>query len=236
MVNSFIAKKDLDSEMTVVRNEFEIGENPPQDVLFERTMSAAYLWHNYGKSTIGSRADIERVPIESLQAFYRTWYQPDNAVLVVAGRIDPAKILGTIVDAFGKIPKPARTLPATYTVEPAQDGERTVTLRRVGDSQMVEAMYHIPAGPHPDFAAVDLLSFVLGDTPSGRLYKALVETKKAASVFGGTESLHDPGVLVVGAQVRTESSLDDAKEVLLKVTEDVPSSPPTPEEVTRAKD
>ena len=236
MVNSFIAKKDLDSEMTVVRNEFEIGENSPQDVLFERTMSAAYLWHNYGKSTIGSRADIERVPIESLQAFYRTWYQPDNAVLVVAGRIDPAKILGTIVDAFGKIPKPARTLPATYTVEPAQDGERTVTLRRVGDSQMVEAMYHIPAGPHPDFAAVDLLSFVLGDTPSGRLYKALVETKKAASVFGGTESLHDPGVLVVGAQVRTESSLDDAKEVLLKVTEDVPSSPPTPEEVTRAKD
>ncbi len=69
MVHSFIAKKDLDSEMTVVRNEFEEGENDPESVLSQRVLSTAYLWHNYGKDTIGARADIENVPIERLQAF-----------------------------------------------------------------------------------------------------------------------------------------------------------------------
>src|SRR6266436_289147 len=88
MVNSFIAKKDLDSEMTVVRNEFEAGENSPLNVLRQRVLAAAYVWHNYGKSVIGARSDIENVPIDRLQAFYRTYYQPDNALLVVAGRLD----------------------------------------------------------------------------------------------------------------------------------------------------
>ncbi|HYG18317.1 MAG TPA: pitrilysin family protein, partial [Ohtaekwangia sp.] len=91
MVNSFISKKDLDSEMTVVRNEFESGENSPYRVLMQRVMSTAYLWHNYGKSTIGSKADLENVPIERLQAFYRKYYQPDNAVVTVVGKIDEAK-------------------------------------------------------------------------------------------------------------------------------------------------
>src|SRR5215475_4210098 len=101
MVNSFIAKKDLDSEMTVVRNEFESGENNASRVLLERVMAAAYLWHNYGKTTIGSRADIENVPIDRLQAFYRNFYQPDNCVLVVAGKIDESKTLGLIAKYFG---------------------------------------------------------------------------------------------------------------------------------------
>src|SRR5262245_26537284 len=104
MVNSFIAKKDLDSEMTVVRNEFEQGETSPLRVLYERVLSTAYLWHNYGKSTIGSRSDIENVPIDRLQAFYRAHYQPDNAVLVVAGKIDETKTLGLIAKYFGPIP------------------------------------------------------------------------------------------------------------------------------------
>lgn len=99
MVNSFIAKKDLDSEMTVVRNEFESGENSPFRVLLERVFSSAFLWHNYGKSTIGARSDIENVPIDRLQGFYRKYYQPDNAVLLVAGKIDEAKTL-TLVDQY----------------------------------------------------------------------------------------------------------------------------------------
>src|SRR5450432_3158489 len=93
MVNSFIARKDLDSEMTVVRNEFESGENSPNRVLMQRTMAAAFEWHNYGKTTIGARSDIENVPIENLQAFYRKYYQPDNAMLVIAGKFDQTKTL-----------------------------------------------------------------------------------------------------------------------------------------------
>src|SRR5580765_6786321 len=123
MVNSFIAKKDLDSEMTVVRNEFEIDENNSSAILQERVYSTAYLWHNYGKSTIGARADIENVPIDRLQAFYRKWYQPDNVVLVVAGKFDEAKTLTWVERKFGAIPRPKRQIDATYTTEPVQDGE-----------------------------------------------------------------------------------------------------------------
>src|SRR5580700_2471031 len=104
MVNSFIARKDLDSEMTVVRNEFESGENNAMEVLLDRVMAASYLWHNYGKSTIGSRSDIENVPIDRLQAFYHLYYQPDNAVLLVAGKFDEAKTLALVSQAFGAIP------------------------------------------------------------------------------------------------------------------------------------
>ena len=208
MVNSFIAKADLDSEMTVVRNELESGENSPTNVLLERVLSTAYLWHNYGKSTIGSRSDLENVPIDRLQAFYRNYYQPDNAVLLVAGKFDEPQTLDLIVQYFGAIPKPTRTLPSFYTQEPTQDGERAVTIRRVGDVQWVMSAYHVPAGADPDFAALDLVVLTLGDTPAGRLHKGLVETKQASQVFGGDFQLHDPGTAYFAAQVRQDQSLD----------------------------
>ena len=119
MVNSFIAKKDLETEFSVVRNEFEMGENSPFSVLLERTASTAFLWHNYGKSTIGARSDIENVPIERLQAFYRRFYQPDNAILMVAGKIDEAKVLRLIAEKFGAISRStfaSSILPATIRI------------------------------------------------------------------------------------------------------------------------
>ena len=100
MVNSFVRREDLDSEMSVVRNEFEIGENNPQSILEERVYSTAFLWHNYGNSTIGARSDIENVPIPNLRKFYETWYRPENAVLVVAGKFDQDKTLAMIADKF----------------------------------------------------------------------------------------------------------------------------------------
>src|SRR5690606_6869849 len=184
MVNSFIKPEDLASEFTVVRNEFEMGENSPSSVLMERILSSAYLWHNYGKSTIGSKEDIERVPVPNLRAFYTKYYQPDNAVLLVAGKIDEAKTLGWINQYFGKIPKPTRVLQPTYTVEPTQDGERFVELKRTGDVQTVACAYHIPSGSHPDYPAIDVLNEVLNNEPSGRLYQGLVKTGKASSVWG----------------------------------------------------
>src|SRR5262249_11459788 len=132
LVNSYVKREDLTSEMTVVRNEFERGENSPGGVLSEKIEAAAFEWHNYGKSTIGNRSDIHRVPIENLQAYYRKYYQADNCVLVLAGQLDEAKALGHVQKYFGAIPKPSRKLDDTYTEEPPQDGERTVILRRVG--------------------------------------------------------------------------------------------------------
>ena len=235
MVHSFIAKKDLDSEMTVVRNEFESGENNPLRVLQQRVMSTAYLWHNYGKSTIGAKSDLENVNIERLQAFYRNYYQPDNAVLLVAGKFDEPKTLGLINERFGRIPKPARVIQKTYTLDPTQDGERSVTLRRTGDVQVVAAVYHTPSGGDPDAPALDVLSQVLGDTPTGRLHKALVETKKASFVFSDNATYFEPGVISFFAQVPKEGNLEEAKDILLKTVEEFAKNPATQEEVDRAK-
>ncbi|WP_426493380.1 M16 family metallopeptidase [Hymenobacter sp. 102] len=236
MVNSFIAKKDLDTEFSVVRNEFESGENSPTRVLMDRVLSTAYLWHNYGKSTIGSKEDIERVPIDNLKAFYQKYYQPDNAVLLVAGKIDPAKTLGLIKQYFGGIPKPTRQLQPTYTVEPTQDGERSVSLRRPGDTQGLAAAYHVPAAAHPDYPATDVLVEVLTNEPSGRLYKALVEPKKAAAAWGFTPGLHDAGFAYFYADVRQNRSLDSARTTMLTTLDEVATkTPPTAEEVDRAR-
>lgn len=235
MVNSFIAKKDLDSEMTVVRNEYEMGENDPGSVLIDRVFETAYVWHNYGKTTIGARSDIENVPIERLQAFYKKYYQPDNAVLLVAGKIDEAKTLELVNQYFGAIPRPSRVLPKVYTEEPTQDGERAVTVRRVGDVQVVVAGYHVPAGSHQDAPAVSVLGQILADTPSGRLHKALVETKKASSVNIFPILFGEPSLMIFGAEVRQEASLDEARNALLATIEEITKTPPTKEEVERAR-
>jgi zinc protease len=235
MVNSFIAKKDLDSEMTVVRNEYESGENSPFEALLKRIQGAAFDWHNYAKDTIGERSDIENVPIDRLQAFYKRYYQPDNAVLVVAGKFEPAKVLQLVADKFGPIPRPTRTLSTIYTAEPVQDGEHSVVVRRVGDTQLLGLAYHVPAGSHPDFAAMDIISFVLGNTPSGRLHKALVETKQASSTGGFGFRRHDPGLILFYAELRKEDSLDVARDTMLKTVEDLNNNPPTTEEIDRAR-
>ncbi|MEO8035109.1 MAG: pitrilysin family protein, partial [Acidobacteriota bacterium] len=235
MVHSFIDKKDLVTEMTVVRNEFEEGENDPAAILEERTLSTAYLWHNYGHSTIGSREDIERVPIERLQNFWRKYYQPDNAVLLIAGKFDEPKTLAMINTAFGAIPRPTRKLEEPYTVEPVQDGERSVTLRRVGDVQALCMVFHVPAAAHPDSASLEILARVLADTPSGRLYKSMVEAKKATDVSGEMLEMHDPGFLLFAASVRQEQSLSDARQTMVSTIDALKTSPPTKEEVDRAR-
>jgi hypothetical protein len=221
MVNSFIAKKDLDTEMTVVRNEFENWENNPQRVLWGRLQASAFDWHNYGNLTIGARSDIENVDIARLQAFYRLYYQPDNAVLVIAGRFDPERTLVQIAKSFGPIPRSTRPLPALYTKEPVQDGERVVTIRRVGGTQFVAALYHGVPGAHPDAIALDALGEVMTVEPAGRLYKALVEAKKATAVESWLLSLADPGNIIFWAQVPVNDPLDTARDALLATLENV---------------
>ncbi len=235
MVNAKVAKEDLDTEMTVVRNEYERGENSPVNVLVKRLQSIAYDWHNYGNSTIGNRSDIENVEIDNLRAFYRRYYQPDNAVLLIAGRFDPAKALEMVNRHFGKIPKPTRVLPKLWTVEPTQDGERMVTVRRVGDTQVVVLAYKTPSPLHPDDVAMDYASFVLTDTPSGRLHKSLVETGKAAQVLGGGLTGVDGTLHLVGAVMKKGDPIEPVQAELVRAVENLVYEPPTAEEMERAR-
>ena len=234
LVNSFIKREDLMSEFTVVRNEFENGENSPQRVLSQRVQAVAYEWHNYGKSTIGNRSDIERVPIENLQDFYRRFYQPDNVVLIVTGKFEVPKALELATKYLGSIPKPDRKLNATYTEEPAQDGERTVILRRVGKIGSIMAAYHMPAASHPDWAPLSILASILSEDKVGRLDKNLVESAIATSARAFADSAHDPGLFMFSAQP-AEGKLEETEKILLDIVEKMNSKPFTSEEVERAK-
>lgn len=233
MMNSYIKGEDLQSEFSVVRSEFERGENNPSRVLMQRMQSAAFDWHNYGKSTIGNKSDIELVPLPRLREFYKKYYQPDNTMVVVAGRFDKEKALGYLDEYFGKIPAPNRELERTYTIEPPQDGERIVNLRRVGDVGIAGVLYHVPASAHPDFAAVDVLSYILSTEPAGRLYKALVETKIASSIVGGTYALHDPGVMLFYSQATEKENLNKVRDVILAEIEKIVSDGVSEDEVKR---
>ncbi len=235
MVNSFIARKDLDTEMTVVRNEMEMGENNAWGILLERVMATAYEWHNYGKSIIGARADVEGVDIRHLQDFYHTYYRPDNATLIVSGKFDPVKVRQWIASYFGKIKKPAKPLPPQYTLDPAQDGERSVTVRRVGGSAILVALYHIPAGGSSDYAAASVLATVLGDTPSGRLHTRIVEKHLAAEAFAFPWGLQDPAVALMGLQLAPGQDVDKARDAMLGTIESLVTEPVTPEELERAR-
>ena len=234
LVNSFVKREDLMTEFSVVRNEFERGENSPQGVLGQRIEAAAFEWHNYGKSTIGNRSDIERVPIDNLQAFYKKYYQPDNCVLVVTGKFDEAKALELVQKHLGSIKKPERKLDATYTEEPPQDGERQVILRRVGTVGSVGAAYHIPSASHPDWAPLSLLGGIISQSPNGRLYKALVESKLAGSAGARADNQHDPGLFHATASAEPDT-LDKVKETLLKTLESLAETPFTADEVDKAK-
>lgn len=235
MINATFTGTDLASEMTVVRNEFEMRENDPGSVLRERMQRLAYAWHNYGHAIIGNRADLESVPIGRLQAFYRLWYQPDNAVLIVGGRLDEAHALAAVARHFGAIPRPQRALPALYTAEPTQDGERSVTLRRVGDTQIIAAMYRVPAGSDPDYPAVDLLVQILGSSPAGRLHRALVQTGLASWTWGSESAMHDPGIASFGAGLGSAASIEPARAALLEVLEGTAREPIRAEELERAR-
>ena len=235
MVNSFVAKKDLDSEMSVVRNEYERGENTPFNVLFKRMQSMAFDWHNYGNATIGNRSDIENVKIENLQAFYRTYYQPDNAVLLVTGAFDAEQTLGWINASFGAIAKPTRSLPVQWTLEPTQDGERSVYVRRKGDLQFVVVAYKVPAATHPDNSPAQFVGSVLTNNPSGRLYKKLVDTNLATGVFSFPFGSYAPGLVVLGATVKKGEAIEPVAAALVSAAEDFDKTPVTEEELERVR-
>lgn len=235
MVNSYIAKKDLESEFSVVRNEFESGENDPTGVLMEKVINSAYLWHNYRNSTIGNRSDIERVPIENLKAFYKKFYRPDNAVLMVTGKFEEEKTLALIEEKFGKIVKPKNPLRDSYTEEPPQDGEKTVTVSRVGDLQLVSAFYHTPAGSSPDYAAMSVVEDILTNEPAGRLYKDLVETQKAASLWSYAPFTREPGFLYINVDVPSDKNAEEVQGILKTTLDNLKDNPITQEELERAK-
>ena len=233
LVNSWIKGSDLASEMTVVRSEFERGENSPQRILMQRIMSTGFDWHNYGKSTIGNRSDIERVPVDRLRDFYKKYYQSDNITVVLAGKFETEKALQLIQKYFGVLEKPDRELPKTYTQEPAQDGQRRIELRRSGDVELVGVGYHIPAASNENYAAMEVLVNLLGNQPDGPLYEALVKSELASDVSSFAFKTHDPGMMLVMAEISEGSDIQKTEETMLSHIQSVTESDITEARVKR---
>ncbi len=235
MINATLLQSDLDKEFSVVRNEFEIGENNPSGVLMEKVVSAGYLWHNYGNSTIGSKEDVERVKTPQLRRFYEKYYQPDNAILIIGGKFDEAKALQNIEKYFSVIPRPARKLDEIVTAEPPQDGEKFVEVRRAGDSKNIGVMYHSAAYADKDHAALDALVLILTSDPSGYLYKSLVETKKIASVWAYQPTVRDASFIYFGFEIPNEKNIEETRTIIRQELDKVPAIKFTQEDVNRAK-
>ncbi|MFG6428691.1 M16 family metallopeptidase [Roseateles sp. LYH14W] len=236
MANSRVAKADLDTEMTVVRNEFERGENQPFAVLSQRVNAAAYTWHPYGNATIGPKSDIENVPIEKLQAFYKRYYRPDNATLLIAGQFDKAATLALITRHFGAIARPATPVPQPYTVEPAQDGERSVVVRRVGGQPILLATYHVPAITHPDTAPLIVYGLLMSLQPSGQLYKQIVEPKLAVAAGIGGAGGAEPGTVSAFAALPPDADVSKVETLLLDLAEGRTAKPFEESELARVRD
>lgn len=238
MRNADFDQEDLASEMTVVRNEFEAARDNSMVALMDHMRASAYRWHGYGRTVLGAESDIENVPIERLHAFYERYYQPDNAMLVVSGRFDEDSVLETIQEEFGSIASPDReTEPLwnTYTREPTQHGPRETTVRRSGDNYRIAAAYHIPALAHEDYAALDLLGHILGNSTTGRLHKALVEPGIASDVGAFAMGQLEPGLMLAHARVPDDGDPDKAENRLLEVLAEIAEGEIREDEVRRAR-
>jgi zinc protease len=194
MRNLWLHEDDRRPEMTVVRNEFERGENSPFQALIKEIFQAAYVAHPYHHSTIGWRSDIEKVSIEKLHEFYDTFYWPDNATVSIIGDALPADALALVKKFYGVYPKAPKPIPTVYTEEPDQTGPRRVTVKRAGQLGVVAIGHKICATTHPDYPAVAVLSAILTDGKNSRLYKAITDKDLSTGVQNFVGFNHDPSM------------------------------------------
>jgi zinc protease len=221
MRNLFLREEDRRPEMTVVRNEYERGENNPFQALIKEISHAAYVAHPYHHSTIGHRSDIENVPIEKLKAFYDTYYWPDAATVTILGDFTPEQALGLVKQYYGAIPKSPHPIPDIYTEEPEQLGPRRVTLKRAGQLGVVCVSYKNPAGLHEDWAAMQVLAQILTDGQNSRMYQGLTDKGLTTSVSPFNGYFKDPYLLFLFAAMAPGSTHQHVEDALLAEVEKV---------------
>jgi zinc protease len=235
MRNAYIKEEDRQSEMTVVRNEFERGQNNPSSVLDEHIWATAYHAHPYHHSTIGWKADIENVSIERLKAFYDTFYWPNNATATVVGDFETGEALAMIKKYFGRIRKSTKEIPQVYTTEPAQEGQRTVTLKRAGQQGIVGLAHKSPSATHEDAASFIVLSSILSSGKNSRFYKNITDKGLTTNIFIWDSLFKDPGLFAVYANLAPGVEHKAVEDALVAEYESIKKGGVTDEEVSKAK-
>jgi zinc protease len=235
MRNSFIADEDRQSEMTVVRNELERGENEPSNALHERLWAAAFREHPYHHPTIGWRSDVEGMATSRLKEFYDTFYHPNNATAIIVGDFDESAALDLMSRHFSPIPPSPAPIPQMYTVEPPQEGEIRFTLRRTGQLGLINVGWHIPEATHLDTGALTVLDTLLSAGITSRLYQALVETQMAVDVGAQAFQFVDPGLFMLHITLRPGVTHAEAERVGLEVIEKMKTEDAPEKELQKAK-
>jgi zinc protease len=235
MRHLWLHEADRQSEMTVVRNEFERGKNDPDSVLVEEVTAAAYEALPYHHPTIGWKSDIEHVPIAKLREFYDTFYWPNNATVTLVGDIDPAAALSLVKKYYGAYPKSPQPIPTIYTEEPAQSGPRRVLVKRPGELGTVIIAHKVPNGRDADQPALEMLDAILSSGKNARLYRALVDRGLALSAGAGTDLHRDLSLHTVYAALAPGSTQEQVEEALLAEIEKIKTDGVTPAEIARVK-
>jgi zinc protease len=231
----WLRESDRQAEMTVVRNEYERGKNDPENVLLEEVSAAAYVALPYHHPTIGWKSDIEHLPIAKLREFYDTFYWPNNATLTVVGDIETEPVLGLIKKYYGVYPHSPAPIPAIYTEEPAQTGERRVTVKRPGELGTIIVAHKVPNGRDADQAALEMLDAILSSGKNARLYRALVDQGLALSAGAGTNLHHDLSLHTVYAALTPGTTHEQVEKALLAEINKIKTSGVTAAEVASVK-
>ncbi len=215
MRNLWLREEDRQAEMTVVRNEYERGENNPGQTLYKEVMATAYQAHPYHHSVIGWRSDIENVPIGKLRAFYDTYYWPNNATVTMVGDIEPAAALQLIKKYYGGFPHSPQAIPQLYTKEPPQQGPRRVILKRPGQLGVVMIAYKGPDGLDADMPALDVLGAILSSGKNSRLYRALTDKGLVLGANAGIRSQPDPGLFMASGTLAPGIAHEQVEKALI---------------------
>jgi zinc protease len=234
MRNLLLRDEDRQPEMTVVRNEFERGENSPFQALIKEIFQAAYVAHPYHHSTIGWRSDIEKVSIEKLREFYDTFYWPNNATVSIIGDFQPAEALTLVKKHYGAIPRSPQPIPQVYTEEPDQSGPRRVVVKRAGQLGVVAIAHKTPAATHEDFAAINVLSAILGDGKNSRLYKAITDKNLSTGVQNAAFAAHDPSLHFVFIPLAPGAKHEEVEKIAVEEIERLKKEGVTAAEVQAA--
>jgi zinc protease len=235
MRHLWLREADRESEMTVVRNEYERGKNDPDNVLMEEVTEAAYVALPYHHPTIGWKSDIEHVPIAKLREFYDTFYWPNNATVTVIGDLEPAATLSLIKKYYGVYPHSPAAIPTIYTEEPAQSGERRVTVKRPGELGTVIIAHKVPNGRDADQPALDMLDAILSSGKNARLYRALVDQGLALNAGAGTDLHRDLSLHTVYAVLAPSATHAQVEKALLAEITKIKTDGVTAAEVARVK-
>lgn len=253
MRGAFVADDDRRSEMTVVRNELERNDNNSARVLGAAVVATAFREHPYHHPTIGWRTDVEGVSTARLRELYDTFYHPGNATLFLVGDFDEARACDSVERTFGALPAATHAIPDVYTEEPPQTGERSVVVKRPGDTAIISLAYHTPAAlgqrtvlssaalaergvpAENDEYALEVLGRILGRGRTSRLSRALVDSGLALDASAYNWGSRDPGLFQVSVNVRPGVAIDDVRRELESTLAKIVADGPDRAEVERAQ-